>query len=559
MKIQSLSKKRPRMIIGFKSGQKESGIWGDYLKWSGVIGLLMFLLLGGVLIERIKGEKQMRRMNYQWLVPPRGLIMDRKGRLLVENRPFYFLGGKWLSYQDVMLELKRQGLSTVEVKEKLARLPVKYIRYYPFDPDTSGVIGYVSTVAKEELLRFGCENKSNKMKNYCLTKNEYVGRSGVEALKEVELQGVPGLVRDGVVVRLPEAGRNVDLNIDLDLQKRVSGVMRKANKSGGMIILDKEGKVLALSSMPDYEANIFSDGRLLPLSEKKKLLEYYLQSSQKPLINRVYQGNWPPGSVFKLVVATAGLEEGVIDGESLIEDTGYIKLGKYMFRNWYWTKYKKTDGKLNVVKAIARSNDIFFYRLGEKLGVDKIVKYAFKFGLGQKTSDDFINEEVGVVPSPEWKENNKGEKWFLGNTYHLAIGQGDLLTTIVQVARMTLIIANEGEDYKLSLIKGKKLKKKKLGFKGENMKIIKEGMKRACQKGGTAFVFFNFPMAIGCKTGTAENNKGEPHAWFTTFFPFDKPEYVITVMIENGGEGSYVAAPLAKAVIEYMMETGWIN
>ncbi len=514
----------------------------------------MMVLLG----QRVSVGIGLFDVAWRWVVAPRGLIVDRKGRLLVENRPFYFFKGNWLAYQDVVVALREEGINEAKIQKVIDDLPVRYVRYYPYDPDSAGVLGYVSLADKEELLRFGCDQWLKK-ESYCLTNNMYVGRAGIEASYEVMLQGNPGVVRAGKLIKPPRAGKNIQLFMDLDLQKEVMTVLSKLDKSTGMLVADVEGRVLAMGSMPSYEANVLSDGRLLTLEERKKLKAMYF-SDQGRLTNKVYQGVYAPGSVFKMVVALAGLEEGVIDSKTLIEDTGFIRIGDYMYRNWYWTKYGKTDGKINVITALARSNDVFFYRLGEKLGADKIAYYAKKFGYGQKSSKDFVNEAIGQVPDPVWKQNVYGEKWFLGNTYHLAIGQGDLLVNVAQVARMTMILANGGRyvDLKLTGLVDDG-KKEKLPFDQGNLKIVKEGMRRVCQPGGTAFVFFNFPIQVGCKTGTAENNKGDPHAWFTVFFPFDKPKYVVTVLVENGGEGSYVAAPLAKEVIEYMIETGWVK
>ncbi|NOY15225.1 MAG: hypothetical protein GXP43_03340 [bacterium] len=539
------------MVTGAKLVHKETGwSWSFFslVVWlSGLTGMI----IGFILFQKIVSSTVGGQVSYRWLVPPRGLITDRKGNLLVENRPFYFFQNQWVSYQDLVFELEERGMTEEESRMLVEKLPLKYVRYYPYDPESSGVLGYVSEASKDELLRFGC--RKDDLEGYCLVGNEYVGRFGVELVNETRLQGLPGLVKGGVLIKPVKPGRDVAVTIDLDLQKKVAELVKSVQKPVGVLVMNTSGEVLSLVSYPWFEANVFSGGRLMPEKTRTALIDQMLAGKDKLLINRVYQAAWPPGSVFKLVVAMAGLETGVIDKNTLIEDTGFIRVGKYVFRNWYWTKYGRREGRINVIKAISRSNDVFFYKLGEKVGAEQIGEYAGKFGFGAKVSKDFASEDVGVVPSPKQKLEKYGERWFLGNTYHLSIGQGDLLASTAQVARMTLILANNGQDVEVVMTKRKQRKAVDLGFKQRNVDVVKEGMRLACRKGGTAFVFFNFPVEVGCKTGTAENDKGEPHAWFSLFAPFDKPKYVIAVMVENGGEGSYVAAPIAKEILKYLL------
>ncbi len=259
-----------------------------------------------------------------------------------------------------------------------------------------------------------------------------------------------------------------------------------------------------------------------------------------------------PGSVFKIVMATAGLESKVIDKNSLIEDTGILKVGDYAYKNWLWTKSGGTDGMVDIVKALRRSNDIYFYKLGEMLGVDRIKTWAEKYGFGAKTGVEIAGEVEGVVPDEDWKKKTKGEGWYLGNTYHLAIGQGDLDVTPLQVNQMTNIIANQGIKCQMSLLKETKPECQKIGIKDETWLTIVEGMKQACKPGGTAWPLFNFKTPIACKTGTAEVGDGsrETHAWLTAFAPIDNPQISVTVMVERGGEGSDVAAPIVGDILK---------
>jgi penicillin-binding protein 2 len=269
-------------------------------------------------------------------------------------------------------------------------------------------------------------------------------------------------------------------------------------------------------------------------------------------LNRTTSGRYHPGSVFKIAVAAGGLESGVIDGQTLIEDTGVIKIGDYSYSNWLWTKRGGTDGMVDVVKALKKSNDIFFYKLGERMGPDSIKEWAMKFGYGQKTGVEVFGEIDGVVPDEEWKKEARGENWFLGNTYHYAIGQGDLGVTPLQVNMSTNIIAANGKKCKMSLLKDTKPECETVKIKSDNLELVKSGMLAACSEGGTAWPLFNFKTKIACKTGTAEVGDGsqDTHAWLTAFAPADNPEISITVMVERGGEGSDVAAPIVGDILK---------
>jgi penicillin-binding protein 2 len=259
--------------------------------------------------------------------------------------------------------------------------------------------------------------------------------------------------------------------------------------------------------------------------------------------------------VFKVVTATAGLEEGKIDESTIIEDTGEIVIDEYRYGNWLFDDLGRTDGQLNVVKAIKRSNDIYFYKVGEYVGPDKLADWARLFGYEDDAGLGDLGAVTGLIPDPEWKEKYKGEKWFLGNTYHMSIGQGDVLVAPIQVNRMMGAIAAKGSlcDPKLVMsdVGGDSCTQMNLDI--GTIDLITEGLKEACRPGGTASVFNSFYPEVACKTGTAEHTSKEdlPHAWFTVFAPAGAPEIVLTVMVENAGQGSTEAAPIAKKALEY--------
>lgn len=371
-----------------------------------------------------------------------------------------------------------------------------------------------------------------------------------------------------------DAGRNgeeLKTNIDQGVQTVAYRALKKqlamTGLSGSVVVAKVNGEVLALVSLPSFDPNLFvvggkrgAEGGIY--TDAKSIIE---DEVNKPLFDRSVSAAYPPGSIFKLVPAIGALSEGIIDKNVLIEDSGEIKVGEYRFGNWFFDKYGKTEGRINVVKALARSNDIFFYRVGEMLGVDSLVDWAGKFALGKKTGIDFPGEGAGLLPSPLWMEKTKGSRWFLGNTYHMAIGQGDLLATPIQMNRVIAAVVS-GEWCKPQLRSQPKADCRQVGTTAENRQIVIEGMREACMTGGTAFGFFNLKGRVICKTGTAQHGgeKTKPHAWITVVIPsknqnleeskIQSEEIVVTVMLEEAGEGSYEAGPVAREIVDYLLK-----
>jgi penicillin-binding protein 2 len=352
--------------------------------------------------------------------------------------------------------------------------------------------------------------------------------------------------------------------------------------------IPRTGEVLILYSSPSFDPNAFS------LNDQPRIRSY-LKDEKKPLFTRPLQGVYPPGSVFKPVLAVGGLQDKIIDTDFTVEDNGFIKAGSLSFGNWYFLEYGKTEGTVNVLKALKRSNDIFFYKLGEKMGDAKIKLWAERFGYGDKTGIAFPDSS-GLVPSAFWKKEVIKDRWFLGDTYNESIGQGYLQVTPLQVNQAIATIVNGGKLCKPKLLKGEAPECTKIGISEETDKTVLEGMRQACAPGGTGWPFFNFsvsakvdkassvpegsssaiisdsadpngrrpsgqtppttPITVGCKTGTAESHaaSGLPHAWFTVFAPFDNPEILLTVMVEESGQGSNVAAPIAKEILKTYFE-----
>lgn len=424
----------------------------------------------------------------------------------------------------------------------------------------SHVLGYVGRIQEKEFIE--------KNSYYSLT--DFKGLTGVESFYEESLRGVKGkeeieVNSVGKVIRKisyqkPLPGKNLTMTIDLEIQKKLEESIRRglsktnSKRAAGVALDPRTGEILALVSLPAYDNNLFSQGL------SKAQLQKYSDDPDQPLFNRILTGQYPSGSTFKLIVGLAALEEDIINKNTTIQSVGGLKINQWFFPDWKAGGH----GPTNITKALAESVNTFFYYVGGGynnflgLGVEKINYYGSLAGLGKKTGIDLPGESRGLLPSPEWKIKQKNERWYIGDTYHLAIGQGDILVTPLQVALWTSVIANGGtlsiphllkaiydpEKNSLKKIEPKIVMKEK--FKKENLAIIQEGM-RAVITRGSAQSAFSLPIKIAGKTGTAEwSDKKNTHAWFTSYAPYENPTIVLAILIEEGGEGSSVAVPIAN-------------
>lgn len=485
----------------------------------------------------------------------RGRIFDKNGAEIAKSYMVYLLikGGKTTEITSQQAaELEAEGLAGENFEGELGTVKAEMRRDYLLGESGAHVLGYASVPQEKDL-------RNQKDASF-----QSVGRLGIEQTYNDFLTGEVGkkLVEVDTfgkkvsVLGEEESKRGQDLTTTLDapLQRvAFSSLKNQAEKIGtkkGAIIATNPntGEVLALASMPSFDP---------------KDIGKSVSDLEKPFFNRAVQGSYPPGSVFKIVSAFAGLESGLIDENTEIEDVGEFELGGAKFSNWFFNKYGKTDGQVKIQKAISRSNDIYFYRLAEKIGLDSLRNKAKDFGLGQKTGIDLPSEAIGVVPDEVWKKSAFDDLWYLGDTLHLSIGQGFLLATPIQINQVTAYVASGkltkpylvskigSEDEKLAEITPKVLGENLA--KSSNLNIVRAGMKDACKLGGTGAPFFNVPYDVGCKTGTAEKELGNPHAWFTVYAPFEKAQIALTVLVEDGGEGSSVAAPVAKEIIDWWM------
>lgn len=506
---------------------------------------------------------------------PRGIIFDRFGTPLVFNLPGFretVKGKTNFISEDQALSLIANGKTNLEIDS---------LRQYPYKEDFSHVLGYIGQISQDDL-------STPTYKDY--SSGDVIGKSGIEQEYESQLRGVDGRqvfevdARGNQIRKLgqddPVSGQNITLTLDAKLQQAAFDAMGHVKK-GALIVSTPKGEILSLISKPSFDPNLFTMGQQYKSasgSSYPNLQSILTDSNTQPLLDRTIGGVYPPGSTFKLVVASSGLENKIIDENWQITDTGVLSVGSFSFSNWYYTGYGGKDGEVNVVKGIKRSNDIFFYKLAEKVGVDKVSETAKKFGLGKTLGIDLRGESAGLVPTPEWKLKTMGEQWYLGDTYHYGIGQGFLLTTPLQVNSWTQAIANEGTLYKPHLLKdlGSQILASNL-LNQHSSDLIKEGMIEACSPGGVAWPIFNYAVknpklvidnknitsvasgsadmrhvVVACKTGTAETGSTTtlPHAWITLFAPAYNPQIVVTVLVENSGEGSNIAGPIAKKVLD---------
>lgn len=574
-----------------------------------IIGLVLLFLFGKTLWLQLVEGKEYReisegnRIRIETIKARRGIIYDRNGTLLTRNVPNFTFA---LIPADIpedselrnetfetiarileipLVELKQRledipdySYEPVEIEDQIdydkalllqveikglpgAKLSIKDSREYLEPASTAHLVGYTGKITKAEL-------SQNQDQDYLRT--DVIGKTGLEYQYENILKGIDGKKRIEVdafgkekklvASKDPESGDNLTLSVDLGLQKvlneSLNKMVKQTNSSGGAAVaLDpRNGEVLAIVSVPGFDSNEFVKG----IDAEK--FQDLLNNPNRPLFMRAVSGQYPSGSTIKPVIAAAALQEGIINANTTVLSTGGIKVGPNFFPDWKAGGHGITDVK----KAIAESVNTFFYTIGggfedfTGLGVDQITSYAHLFGLGEPLEIDFPSEASGFLPTKQWKEETKGERWYLGDTYHLAIGQGDLLVTPLQVASYTSTIANGGTVYQPHILKSILDPATNLitnidpniirsnFISSQNIRTVKEGLRQAVTS-GSAVALQNLSVAAAGKTGTAQfGDNSKTHAWFTGFAPYDSPELVITVIVEEGGEGYAAALPVAR-------------
>jgi penicillin-binding protein 2 len=530
-----------------------------------LVAIILFARLAELQI--IKGDyyrnlSENNRIRHISIIAPRGKILGSDGQVIVGNIP---IKEKIIFTKDGFkkdLDIKGANPENIITETK---------RNYFLGASAAHLTGYLGQVNEDEVNKVDsdCPDKGVR------TLETFVGRSGLEQEYDCSLRGIDGeeLIEVDAIgnpirvlgIKNPIPGNDLITTINTSLQQKVASVVNNLkiqtsngtnspeDRRGSVVITNSTGQVLAIYSAPSYDPNIFTGfAAQAPLINK---IEKVLNNPNLPLFNRAIDGLYHPGSTFKIVTATAALEEHKIDENFIFNDQGFITLNGYTYNNWNWSEFGKTEGEINLTKAIARSTDTFFYKVGEMIGITDLSNWAKKFGLNKKTGIDLPNEAVGLIPDPSWKRQAKGELWFLGDTYNVSIGQGDVAVTPLAANVLTSVIANNGQICTPYIVPGKS-NCVSLGLHQKTLDLIKEGMIDACSTGGTGFPFFTVnsdstnSYKIACKTGTAETgDNGKTHAWFASFVP--SKNFVITVLVEKAGQGSEVAAPIAKEILGY--------
>lgn len=430
-------------------------------------------------------------------------------------------------------------------------------RNYKHPEAISHITGYIGKMDEAEY---------EILKGYGYRIREYVGKSGIEKYYNSYLRGEDGGIQVEVDAASRQArqlgyksvvkGKDIFLTIDIDLQEMAHMLLKE--EKGAFIVMDvKTGQILALVSSPNFDPNIFVD----PTRGSQRLA--LLKQEDYPLLNRVISTAYPPGSAFKVVVATAGLSSGKITKETTYDCKGVYYIGKARFRCWE----KKGHGSQDIIQGLIHSCNVFFYNAGSVIGPDLIYQYAMKFGLGQPVGIDLPWEAKGLVPSPLWKRLNKGESWRPGDTLNFAIGQGYLLITPIQALKMITFIANKGFAPRPYLarkigelnLQSEKTDKFTATEEKSEFDIIQKALfgvvndptgtgQRAKVKG----------LKISGKTGTAQVDGAQAHAWFAGYLPFDNPKISFLIFLEHGGSGGKKPADIARVLCKYLKEKGYI-
>jgi penicillin-binding protein 2 len=460
----------------------------------------------------------------------------------------------------IIEDIERAGAITIEqyVNEYPGlMITTEAKRNYLYGPGCSAITGYIGKISEEELASF---------KTYGYRMTDLIGRSGLEKQYDAYLRGSYGGMqvevdsfgrqRDVLDVIEPEKGKDIYLTVDLELQKHCDAVM--ADRKGCIIAMNPNtGEILALVSKPGYDPNIF----LSPKSGKEIVRILNEKSRAYPLLNRAISCAYPPGSVFKLVVASAALESGRFTKTNTLSCSGQFNLSGALFRCWK----EEGHGVQNIYEGIKNSCNVFFYQLGLKAGVDNIFSFAKRFGFGSLTNIDLPAEKKGTVPNPQWKRITMREQWYAGDTVNYAIGQGYLLVTPIQVARMISSFANGGylvRPYlveKLENVKASHRSIEKIGISDVTIDTVREGIRRVVNDPtGTGMKARLADIVVAGKTGTAQNPLGKSHGWFAGFAPFDNAKISVVVFVEFGGKGGLEASIMARKVIEKAKEIGLI-
>jgi penicillin-binding protein 2 len=583
-----------------------------YIKKAAAVSLVILIIVfSGIFIAfwniQIINNEYFRRLAIQNIIrsidltAPRGLIVDSKGVILSENKinftlylvrenvidmektvrlAGFFAAKKVDAIRNIIARYKKYPqFYRIPIKNNLARGTVIFIesrqeefpefeigvgptRTYPFENCAANVLGYMSEITEAEL-------NSREWQGYGL--GDFIGRSGIEKQYESYLQGVKGsqiVIKDNLekIQKIesqinPIIGATVVLTLDLELQKFIERLF--VNQSGAVGVVDLQtGGILAMVSKPDFNPEIFSQE-----VEKEQWLAIS-NDPQKPLQNKFLQGIYSPGSVFKIIMALAGLQEKVISPATVVHCSGSQNFYGRMFHCWNLNGH----GDMNIFSALQNSCNIFFYNLGKRLDIDTIARYARMMGLGNESGIDMTNENTGLVPSSSWKMQAFQQRWFPGETISVAIGGGSLNVTPVQLLKMIATVALRGRMPRLHLMQriekaGQTVREftpefSRVPIDERNFQLVIEGLFRVVNNEGTGRAAKIAGLDICGKTGTSQiiakenpkykvltrEKKFMPNSWFVSFAPKDSPRLAMVVLVENGGDAGAIAAPLAAQI-----------
>lgn len=585
------------------------------LKFAILVAIGLFILVGRIFYLQIlrggyyRALAEDNRIRLKPIIAERGIIYDRFGNELVENVPSFSLGivpqslprdaaarADVLAKVSLLSGLKTEDIENLLEKYKLYDYGIVLLKdnldydvalkLYLESANLPGVSvesgmrrnylhesGSTATLSLSHILgytgRIG-DDEFAALKNSNYLSSDEIGKMGLEKNYENDLRGkygrkkieVNALGREQNILAVdpPVPGKNIYLSLDAEAQSQLEKITKNVlarsgkTKAAAIAMNPQNGEILALVSLPSFNNNDFVRGI------SSTIYNAYLNNPDHPLFNRAIAGTYPPGSTVKLVVSAAALAEKIVTPVTAFNSVGGLQVGKWFFKDWKAGGH----GLTNITKALAWSVNTFFYYVGGGynnfvgLGVDRLFKYFSSFGLAKKTGIDLPGESAGFLPSKEWKQRAKGETWFVGDTYNISIGQGDMLVTPLQDAVWTAAVANGGKIVQPHLATQiedpASDKKSAIIFEpapnplvtDKDLQIVRQGM-RECVTSGSCKLLQTLPFFAAAKTGTAQWSKSEPtHAWFTSFAPYDKPQIVVTVLVESGGEGATVAMPIAR-------------
>ena len=574
---------------------------------AGIIFLLLLLRLWH--LQVLEGKHYFtlsihNRIRVRPVEAPRGFILDRNREILVENRASFdvfvtpedvgrsadavraiaevleidpeavaarLAEGRERPYQPLLLRKSIDERTLAAIEERKLDLPgvslrLRPVRAYPTEGMAASLLGYVSEVSQAQLSREEFQD---------FRPGEHLGQSGIERRFDAFLRGIDGGEQLEVdargralrqLTRLDaRSGLNLVLTLDRRIQAAAEGAMR--DKDGAVVVLHPgTGEVLALVSKPTYDPNLFA--QRLTAEDWRRLIH----DPKHPLQNRALQAQYPPGSVFKLITAMAALERGAITPETRLFCGGSFSLGRFTFADWK----KEGHGWQDLRGAIAQSCNVYFYQAALKAGIDEIARVGREFGLGESPGLGLGDEARGIMPTPAWKKQQQGDGWYPGNTVITGIGQGMVIASPMQLARMVAAIANGGILYRPWILKrveslrGEIVEQyepeivRRVNIRPETLEVIRQGMLAVVNE-GTGGRSRIPGLTVAGKTGTAQVVRKEEakrrkdlkdHGWFAAFAPFENPQVAVVVLAENAGFGGQMAAPVAKAILEAAFRQG---